>query len=246
MDNVADFLPGSARSRLLLIADHAANRVPDDIDLGIPPHFLNDHIAVDIGVDPLAREVARRLACPAILAAVSRLVVDLNRDEQEAGVIPEFSDGHAIPGNRALSDAARESRLARFWRPYHALVAEKLDTLRPKLLFTLHSFTRQLASRPEEQRPWEVGILHNRDDRAAILAIAELRGRGLVTGDNEPYSGRELNASMNRHAEARGIPYLNFEVRQDLISDDGGIDTWAGHVADVVLEVAAALPEEGR
>jgi predicted N-formylglutamate amidohydrolase len=244
MHEVVEFLPGLPDSRLLLVADHASNRVPADIDLGIPPHFLNDHIAVDIGVDPLARAVSQRLGCPAILASVSRLVVDLNRDADEAGAIPEESDGCAIPGNRGLSAADRGDRLARFWHPYHLLVAAKLDQLRPKLLFTLHSFTPQLATRPHEKRPWEVGILHNRDDRAASLAIAALRRRGFVTGDNEPYSGRELNASMNRHAEARNLPYINFEVRQDLISDRGGIERWAVPIAEVVEEVAAALPDD--
>jgi predicted N-formylglutamate amidohydrolase len=246
MEKVADVLPGSAASELLLVADHAANHVPTDIELGIPPHFLDDHIAVDIGVAPLAHEVSRRLGCPAILAAVSRLVVDLNRDEHDVGVIPETSDGYVIPGNQRLALGEREERLTRFWRPYHELVSAKLDALRPRLLFTLHSFTPQLASRPEEKRPWEVGILHNRDDRAASLAIAALRERGLVTGDNEPYSGRELNASMNRHAETRGLPYLNFEVRQDLISDPAGVAVWARHVAEVVMQVLRALPDEDR
>jgi predicted N-formylglutamate amidohydrolase len=65
----------------------------------------------------------------------------------------------------------------------------------------------------------------------------------LVTGDNEPYSGRELNASMNRHAEARGLLYVNFEVRQDLIAGPEGVALWAGRVAEVVEEVLAALPD---
>jgi predicted N-formylglutamate amidohydrolase len=243
MKHVADVLPGKLDSRLLLVADHASNHVPADIDLAIPAHFLDDHIAVDLGVDALARAVSEGLGCPAILAAVSRLVVDLNRDAHEPGVIPETSDGYAIPGNQGLSGAQREDRLARFWHPYHALVGAELDRLRPKLMFTLHSFTPQLASRPEEKRPWEVGILHNTDDRAAALAIAALRRRALVTGDNEPYSGRELNASMNRHAEARGLPYVNFEVRQDLIAGPEGVASWAGRIAEVVEEVLAALPD---
>ena len=37
------------------------------------------------------------------------------------------------------------------------------------------------------------------DDRAARIAIPLLLAAGIVTGDNLPYSGRVLNASMNRH-----------------------------------------------
>jgi predicted N-formylglutamate amidohydrolase len=40
------------------------------------------------------------------------------------------------------------------------------------------------------------------------------------------------------------LPYINFEVRQDLISDRGGIERWAVPIAEVVEEVAAALPDD--
>ena len=48
-------LAGAEDSAFLLIADHASNRVPTDIDLAIDPALLNDHIALDIGVAPLGR-----------------------------------------------------------------------------------------------------------------------------------------------------------------------------------------------
>jgi len=57
-------------------------------------------------------------------------------------------------------------------------------------------------------RPWHVGVLYNEDDRAARVAIPLLEAEGLMVGDQEPYSGRLLNATMNRHAEAEGRPYL--------------------------------------
>ena len=42
---------GEARAGgILLIADHASAFVPDDIDLGIDPALLANHIAIDIGV----------------------------------------------------------------------------------------------------------------------------------------------------------------------------------------------------
>ena len=241
MTDVAQFIPGEAGTGLLLLADHASNRVPDGVDLGIASHLMNEHIAVDIGVAPLAEAVAERLRCPAILARVSRLVVDLNRDPDDAAAVPALSDGYAIPGNADLHPEERQGRIDRFWKPYHALIAEKIEAIRPRMLFNLHSFTPQLASRPHEERPWEIGILYNLDERAARIAIAMLRERGIVTGDNQPYSGRGLNATMNRHAEASGLPYLGIEVRQDLISDDRGVQSWADRIAPVVAETARAL-----
>jgi predicted N-formylglutamate amidohydrolase len=241
MNEIAEFLPAAAPSDLLLIADHASNHIPDGIDLQIPRALLDDHIAADIGIDPLTRALAARLGAPAILAAVSRLVIDFNRDPDETNLIPAISDGHVVAGNAQLGTLQREARIARFWTPYHALIADCLDRLRPRLIVSLHSFTPQLATRPDEARPWQVGILYNEDDRAAGVAIPLLRAKGIPTGDNQPYSGRDLNATMNRHAESRGLPYLGFEVRQDLIAERHGAEQWAERLAPIISRTCAAL-----
>ena len=201
---------------VLLIADHAANKVPPDINLGIDAVLLNDHIAVDIGVAEVAARLVQDGAVDAaVLGGVSRLVIDLNREPEHDGLIPDCSDGYAIPGNAGLSAAARAERLARFYHPYHARLDALIEATRPALILSLHSFTPRLASRPEEARPWDIGILYNRDDRLAAAAIALLTGDGWYVGDQLPYSGKLLNATMNRHAEARGIPYVGVEMRQD-------------------------------
>jgi predicted N-formylglutamate amidohydrolase len=108
------------------------------------------------------------------------------------------------------------------------------------VLVSLHSFTPVLKSAPTA-RPWEVGILYNTDDRAARHAIRLLGERGFTVGNNEPYSGKVLNATMNRHAEARGIPYLGIEVRQDQIATEAGEARWAALLAEVAGQVALML-----
>ncbi|MDB5697289.1 MAG: N-formylglutamate amidohydrolase [Alphaproteobacteria bacterium] len=241
MTEIAIFVPAVGTSDLLLIADHASNRIPDGIDLQIPPALLGEHVAADIGIEPLTRALAARLGAPAIVARVSRLVIDFNRDPDEENLIPAISDGHVIAGNARLDALQREARIARFWTPYHGLISDQLDRLQPRMIVSLHSFTPQLATRPEEARPWQVGILYNEDDRAARLAIPMLRAQGIPTGDNQPYSGRDLNATMNRHAESRGLPYLGFEIRQDLIVDAQGVEQWAQRLAPIVTRTCAAL-----
>jgi predicted N-formylglutamate amidohydrolase len=231
-----------AADGILIIADHASAHVPPDIDLGVPEDVLGRHVAIDIGVAPLTEALCGLLGCPAILAGVSRLVCDLNRDEGAPGMVPLESDGIAIPGN-ALDAAGREARAARFFRPYHAAVAAEIARRRPRLLVSLHSFTPRLASRPEEARPWQIGILYNRDERAARAAIPLLEQAGIVTGDNQPYSGRDLNATMNRHGEAAGLPYLGIEARQDLIGDAAGVADWAARLAPVIVATRDALAE---
>jgi predicted N-formylglutamate amidohydrolase len=222
---------------IVCTADHASNHVPEDIVLGIPGHLLHEHIAVDIGTAEIAERFASDHAIPTHLAAVSRLVCDLNREETAPGFVPEASDGNPIPGNVG---ADREARLNRFHRPYHTALEQWLAAVEPALILSLHSFTPRLASRAEP-RPWHIGVLYNQDDRAARIAIPLLAAEGLNIGDNLPYSGRELNYTMNRHAEAHGRPYLGIELRQDLVQTPQDHARWAALLANVAQRVASVL-----
>ncbi len=228
------YLKGDPDTGLLIIADHASNVVPEEIDLGIAPNLLTKHIAVDLGVAELAAALNMLIGAPAILGGVSRLVVDLNREEDAPHAIPIASDGHAIPGN-ALTHEDREGRIRQFWHPYHSKIADLIKASQPRLLISLHSFTPQLESRADEARPWEIGILYNQDDRAARIAIPLLAAAGVNVGDQEPYSGTLLNATMNLHGEANGIAYLGIEMRQDQIADAAGLSRWAELLAPVIV-----------
>jgi predicted N-formylglutamate amidohydrolase len=224
---------------ILIVADHASNRVPAGVDLAIPPELLNEHVAVDIGVAAVAEQMVRP-GTAAFLANVSRLVCDFNRDPDASGIVPEVSDGHVIPGNR-LSPEQRRERIVRYFDPYHACLATVLDETPQALIVSLHSFTPRLASDPAQLRPWHVGVLYNEDDRAARLAFPLLKAEGLTVGDQQPYSGKVLNATMNRHAEAQGRPYLGIEIRQDEIGEQGGQARWAERLQRICSEVALRL-----
>ncbi|MGB3807369.1 MAG: N-formylglutamate amidohydrolase [Erythrobacter sp.] len=228
---------GRGPKGIVCVADHASNFVPDDVSLGIAPELLDTHIALDIGVDGVASRLARRHDIPAHVARVSRLVVDLHREEDHPKVVPTESDGHLIPGNIG---ANVETRLDRFHRPYHAALADWLDAANPELILSIHSFTPRLETE-NEVRPWEIGLLYNEDDRAARHAIRLFGELGLSVGDNEPYSGVKLNATMNRHAEAHGRPYCAIEIRQDLVATRAEQSRWAAMIADVAGRVALAL-----
>ncbi len=239
-------IPGRAGVRLLVTADHASAAVPHGVALGVDAAAMTTHIAIDIGTAELARGLAARLGAPAVIATVSRLVIDFNREPEAPGLIPHISDGVHIIGNDGLPDSERARRLNAYHAPYHTAIDAAVAEAAPALLVSIHSFTPQLATRPDEARPWPVGILYTQDDRAARLGIAALAARGLNVGDNQPYSGRVLNATMNRHAEARGLPYLGFEVRQDQLANASGIERWTDILAGVVAEVAALLPSRSE
>lgn len=221
---------------ILLIADHASNHVPDDVDLGIDALLLEQHIASDIGVAEVARILVESGAVQAaILGGVSRLVVDCNRRCDAPGVIPTVSDTHAIPGNM-LNSADQTARLARYYHPYHARIEKVIERNCPGMILSLHSFTPQLASDPQQERPWQIGILYNEDNRLAGIAIPGFMDLGLTVGDQLPYSGQLLNYTMDRHAEARNIPYLGIEMRQNEVATADQQAQMADMIGQILVE----------
>ncbi|MDG2003071.1 MAG: N-formylglutamate amidohydrolase [Novosphingobium sp.] len=223
---------------ILIVADHATNRVPDDIALGIDPALMGDHIAVDIGVAGIAEKMSEREGTAAFLGNVSRLVCDTNRREDDPAAIPEASDGREIPGNIGID---RKARLARFHRPFHDALSKLLDDTPPALTLILHSYTTALAVDPQSHRPWHCGLLYDEDDRGARLAQPLLEADGFIVGDQLPYSGKIYNATISRHVESEGRPYLYLEIRQDLIEDDTGQREWAERLHRICNQVALGI-----
>ncbi|MBH5322780.1 N-formylglutamate amidohydrolase [Aurantiacibacter sediminis] len=237
-DPVFRFIGEATRGGIVAVCDHASNRVPDGIELGVSAGTLEKHIAYDIGAAGVAERLARRHGIAAMLSDVSRLAIDHHREADSDGLIPTTSDGILIPGNIG---ADREKRLDDYHRPYHKAMETWLEQINPGLILSIHSFTPKLESKPDEERPWEIGLLYNNDDSAALHAIRLFGELGVTVGDNEPYSGKELNATMNRHAEALGRPYCAIEIRNDLITQERGQARWAAIIADVAGRVKLAL-----
>ena len=109
------------RGGIIAVADHAGDAVPDEIELGIPAELMEQHIAVDIGTAGIAERLARKHGIAAQIAQVSRLVIDLHRNEGDAALVVTSSDGHTIPGNIG---ADIERRTALYHRPYHEAFAQ--------------------------------------------------------------------------------------------------------------------------
>ncbi len=238
-----------AVSDLVITGDHAGNIVPPDLkDLGLPAEDLFRHIGWDIGVANVARRLAAHLGAPAVLARISRLVIDPNRPLGEPESIPAVSDGSPVPGNQNLSDADRAARAARFFHPYHQAIDHQIERLRhakrtPTVL-CLHSFTPQLSHRGQP-RPWHVGVMYSFDRTFADFLIGAFSARaGLVVGDNEPYSGLTHGYAQKRHGLAQMLPHAQVEIRQDLIGDDAGQDRWARLLADVMFGWMSRKPKE--
>tara|TARA_R110002020_G_scaffold5887_6_gene24225 strand:- start:4272 stop:5054 length:783 start_codon:yes stop_codon:yes gene_type:complete len=238
-----EIIPGDPSRSLVILADHAMNRLPEEYgDLGLPAEAFKRHIAYDIGVEDVTRGLSARLGVPAVLGCFSRLLIDPNRGEDDPTLIMKLSDGMVIPSNHPLSDAERERRLDRFHRPYHDAVATVIaETWRlsgkPPLVISVHSFTHAWKGIP---RPWHAGVLWDTDPRAARLMIDLLSADpALIVGDNEPYDGALRGDTMHRHCSMTGLAHALLEIRQDLIGEAPGIEAWVDRLAPLLEAMAA-------
>ncbi len=205
---------------LLFVCDHASNALPlEHGDLGLSPALLQTHIAHDIGAATVTRALADAYGTTAILARWSRLLIDLNRGGDDPTIVMKLSDGSIIPGNRNADEAEIKRRIAKFHAPYHGAVEAEIAQRRQAgivpVLISMHSFTPSWKTVP---RPWEIGILWDRDGRLAKLLLAGFARAGFVVGDNEPYRGELENDCMYVHGTMHGLAHVLIEIRQDLVA----------------------------
>lgn len=235
----------SGASPFLIVADHAGNLMPRALrQLGIPDSECARHIAFDIGIAAVARQVADVLDATLIQQNYSRLVIDCNRTPGSETSMPEVSESTPIPGNVGLSERAKGSRVREIFRLYHDAIEAELDRRRqagrPAALIAMHSFTPVFMG---VTRPWQTGVLYNRDPRFAHLLMALLkRENGLVVGDNEPYSVTDASDyTIPVHGERRGLHNVAIEIRQDLIAEPQGQQAWASRYARLLPQAYQAL-----
>jgi predicted N-formylglutamate amidohydrolase len=226
----------------LLVCDHAGNRVPRRLGtLGVPDSERQRHIAWDIGAAGVVRHMVRRLGAFAILQTYSRLVIDCNRAPGSPESIAERSEWTHISRNENLSEAEVEARTREIFQPYHDALRDVLDARlrqrRQTILVSVHSFTPSYRG---AARPWHIGVMYHRDARLASELLRLLRrDERLPVGDNEPYSiSDETDYTIPVHGEARGIPHVALEIRQDLIADEAGQSTWAGRLAKLLKQAS--------
>lgn len=237
-----EIIPGDPTRSLVILADHAMNRLPAEYgDLGLPAEAFARHIAYDIGVEAVTRGLCGQLGVPAVLGCFSRLLIDPNRGEDDPTLIMKLSDGMVIPSNHPLSVKERERRLNLYHRPYHDAVASVIAEVwrksdKPPLVLSLHSFTPAWNG---IARPWHAGVLWDTDPRAVYPLIKALSADPeLIVGDNEPYDGALRGDTMHRHCSMTGLAHALLEVRQDLIGDQAGVASWVARLAPILASLA--------
>ncbi len=242
-----EIVAGESRSGVLVLCDHASNRIPPEYgNLGLPPGELERHIAWDIGAEGVARRLAARLGAPAVISRFSRLLVDPNRGLDDPTILMRISDGAIVPGNAAADAQEKRRRLERFYLPYDAAISRTIERFRAlgvnPALVSVHSFTPVWRG---VRRPWHAGLLYDpRDPEFSVRLMEALAATApdLVIGDNQPYRGGLSGDTMDRHGFVKGLPHALVEIRQDLIQDAAGQELWAQRLE---LATRAALDAIG-
>ena len=229
---VADYIPGKNRS-VFLTCEHASNHLPSWIDSvsNVEKAIVADHWGWDIGALGLSRVIAAQNDYPLVASGLSRLICDLNRPIDAPDLFRNECDGVVLSFNQGLSEQAVKTRHS-IHSVFHQFTTETMRNHEPHSLVSVHSFTpvwRGVA------RDVEVGILFNAYESSAERLMNRLIERGVTARLNEPYSGFADGVySIERQGRLLSRPYLEIEVRQDLIDSESGQQRWGSLLSEVL------------
>ncbi len=206
----------------LFTCEHASNDLPE----GVQPtredrKLLEEHWGWDIGARDVVVQLVAQLGGQAVVSRFSRLWVDPNRDAKSESLIVTSIDGQSVSFNQEVDDAQRACRLRDWFEPYHEAVKQvgraRSCQPEPVEILSVHSFTPLYLGKT---RPMEIGVLFNEHDERAWYMEEALTAQGFEVALNAPYSGKppdRLIYAAQRHGQYLQIPYLELEIRQDLI-----------------------------
>ena len=178
--------------------------------------FLQSHIAYDLGIKKLTKDLAKILNCYFYLGKHSRLIIDLNRGKNDPTLIPEISDRKLIHGNIKINKIERKKRIKTIYNIYHRNISNIIKHRNIKFLISLHSFNPVFKNK---NRNIEIGVLSNSDRRLSELIISQLNKLDFKIGDNKPYRGNLIGDSMYKHGLKKKLFHSLIEIRNDLIID---------------------------
>ncbi len=231
--------------RLLITCEHASPDEPDGFALGLSRDLLATHISYDRGAKEIASALAARKGAPLHLGAQSRLVVDLNRREDNPAVIVAETYGVVVPGNVGLTSAERQARIARFHRPYREAAradAHRFASSGGCLHLSIHSFEPALDP---VARAFDAGVLFDpsrEPERTIAERMAELLAmRDLDVRLNEPYAGTPegLTSFLRDQLPAERYVGIEIEASQRWMDREGAIAAFAAKLGDVIERLSA-------
>ncbi|MDO9116182.1 MAG: N-formylglutamate amidohydrolase [Polaromonas sp.] len=259
-------LPGT--TALVLDSPHSGTDYPDDFAYACALPVLRR--AEDTHVEKLY-DFAHGLGAGWVEAFFPRSYLDANRDTTEIDVSlfdeswPDAvstdtkvmskvrlgkgliwrttDDGEAIYA-RKLGVAEVQARIARCWEPYHAAVAQAIDSAHQRHGYSIHLNCHSMpaiASSHATEFPGEAHadfVVGNRDgstssEPLARLVCQHLRGLGYSVAYNHPYKGVELVRRYGEPLQQRHS--IQLEVNRKLYMDE---QTLAMHEGAVPLKAS--------
>ncbi|OWO96133.1 N-formylglutamate amidohydrolase [Rhizobium esperanzae] len=225
-------------SPVLLVCEHASKTLPARFgDLGLPSEALSSHIAWDPGALAVARGISQAVDATLVYQRFSRLIYDCNRPPSSPSAMPETSEIYAIPGNKDLSAEERLARTDSLYVPFHdairGLIRDRRARGQDTVIVTMHSFTPVYHGR---QRAVELGILHDEDSRLADRMLDAAADAPLYRIErNQPYGPEDgVTHTLILHGLSNGLRNVMIEVRNDLITDDGGQRVMADYLTGLL------------
>ncbi len=220
-------------SPFLFVSDHAGRAIPRQLgDLGLEEAELSRHIGYDIGIYAVTTRIARALDAAYIFQPYSRLVIDCNRQPGKPQSVVTSSDTTLVPANTNLSAAEVAARENEILQPYQQAIAQALQARaaagQPTVLIAMHSCTARLRS-DNQWRPWEIAMIADKDWRFGDALVSILQAETeFNVGINQPYTvNMAMDYTIPMHAEGKGVPYIEIEIRQDLIGEEAGQREWS-------------------
>lgn len=236
-------------SPVVVVCEHASSFIPPELhSLGLGADILKSHIVWDPGAMAVAESISGRLDAVLVASQVSRLVYDCNRPPESIDAVPARSEIFAVPGNQALSQAAREARIALVYEPFRtSLESVVAGRQAPAVIVTIHSFTPVYKG---ETREVELGILHDEDSRLAdAMLMNTCRHTSLNVLRNEPYGPQDgVTHTLRESAVRAGLHNVMIEIRNDLLTTRREQDAMAamlsGWIISGLRELDIAIPGE--
>ena len=227
---------------LLIIVDHASNFIPSKYkNLGLPKHLTESHIAYDLNILSLSKKINSLLQSEIVYGECSRLIIDLNRGQNDPTLIPSISDKKLIPGNIRINSKDFNYRKDFFYNNYHSKINKIIETKKIKLIISMHSFNPYFKG---IKRKTEIGILSNKDRRYSDLLIKQMtKSNKYQIGDNVPYNGDLIDDTLNKHGLKKNILHSLIEVRNDLINTEIKVNKMAQFIVSSLKKINKELSE---
>jgi len=234
--------PASSGIRFLVSCEHASNAIPapyEEAFAAVRP-LLDSHEGYDAGALQMGHELARALGAPLFAGKASRLLIDLNRSPDNAGLYSAAS--------RALDDAARRRIRDEHYLPYRQGVQNTVERWLAAgervIHLSSHSFTPELDGVVREA---DLGLLYDpaREGEVTLCrawqeALAEIAPT-LRVRSNYPYTGTSDGLTTALRRLFPGDRYLGIEIELNQALVFAGRRHWQGVRRGVIDALLAAF-----